>query len=402
MDHRLIANIEKAFDWSGPRGLGREFSRGRLPEPDLCTRLLTPMRLLDLVMRRSLAPHRLQCLVDGEFLHPHRYLTTATARRGESVKADMSRLGALLKSGCTLVVDQVNTYDPTMEVACRALQWWTRELVQVNTYLTTGEAAGFKLHWDDHDVIIVQLAGEKAWEVRGTSRTAPMYRDAQPNPDPPSDVIWSGTLRTGDVIHIPRGCWHWATRQKKGDGYSLHVTFGMTKRTGVHWLSWLADQSREQELFRHDIDRTGSPSKPPGQRKAFVEAAMALLAQNPVSDFLAAREHQQPSSRHVTTHGLFGAPAEVACITAFPPDVQRTDDAVTVRAAGREIVFAESAWPALHPLLSGRPVAIDKVTADTGVDTAGLAKVLVDEGICAELTRELASGYAGLLMPEDH
>lgn len=400
MDHRLVTNIENALDWSGPEALGREFARGSLPERDLCSRLLTPTRLCDLVMRRSLPAHRLQCLVDGEFLHPNRYLTTATARQGQSVMADMQRLGSLMKAGCTLVVDQVNTYDPIMEVACRALQWWARELVQVNTYLTTGEAAGFKLHWDDHDVLIVQLAGEKAWEVRPASRPVPMYRDAAPNLDPPSDVIWKGTMRAGDVIHIPRGCWHRATRQKKGDGYSLHVTFGLTKRTGVHWLSWLADQSRREELFRHDIDRAESPSKPPGQPKAFVEAAMALLAQNPVSDFLAARQQQQPPARHVVTHGLFGALSEVVCITEFPPDVRQADDAVTVRAAGREIVFTGSAWPALRPLLSGRPVFIEKVAAETGVDAAALAKVLVDEAICAELTRELALGYSGLLMPE--
>lgn len=402
MDHRLVAGVENALGWSGPDGLGREFVRGKLPESDLCGRLLTPTRLLDLVMRRSLAPHRLQCLVDGEFVHPHDYLATAAARRGQSPMADMRRLGELLRSGCTLVVDEVNTYDPTMEVTCRALQWWSRELVQVNTYLTTGEAAGFKLHWDDHDVIIVQLAGEKSWEVRGTSRPVPMYRDAAPNPDPPSEVIWSGALRAGDVMHIPRGCWHQATRKKRGSGYSLHVTFGLTKRTGVHWLAWLADQSRQQELFRHDLNRWNAPSEQAASQRELNQATARLIADAPWLDYLRAREEQTPPARHVATHGVFGAPAEVVCITEFQPDVQRTENAVTVRAAGREIVFAESARPALCRLLNGRPVAIDKVTADTGVDAVALAKILVDEDICAELTSELASGYAGLLMPEAH
>lgn len=99
MDHRLVAGVEKALGWAGPDALGREFVRGKLPERDLCARLLTPTRLLDLVMRRSLAPHRLQCLVNGELLHPHHYLTTATARRGQSTMADMSRLGELLPLG---------------------------------------------------------------------------------------------------------------------------------------------------------------------------------------------------------------------------------------------------------------------------------------------------------------
>ncbi|MGH3620375.1 MAG: JmjC domain-containing protein [Sciscionella sp.] len=140
-------------------------------------------------------------------------------------------------------MDQSNAYDPTMEVACRALQWWSRETVQVNIYLTTGDAAGFDLHWDDHDVIIVQLAGEKTWEVRGLSRPVPMFRDAVPNYEPSEEIVWAGVMNTGDMMHIPRGYWHQATRQDRGDGFSLHVTFGFHKQTGVNWLTWLADQA---------------------------------------------------------------------------------------------------------------------------------------------------------------
>src|SRR5205823_9167280 len=105
-------------------------------------------------------------------------------------------------------------------------------------------ASGFRLHWDDHDVLIVQLAGEKQWEVRGPSRTAPLYRDADRNDQPSDDIVWAGTMRVGDVMHIPRGYWHQATRNGNGAGKSLHMTFGFAKRTGVSWLSWLADWSR--------------------------------------------------------------------------------------------------------------------------------------------------------------
>jgi hypothetical protein len=60
-----------------------------------------------------------------------------------------------------------------------------------------------------------------------------MERDAAPNLEPSTELIWSGTLRPGDVMHIPRGWWHQATRTGTGDGFSLHATFGLTQRTGI-------------------------------------------------------------------------------------------------------------------------------------------------------------------------
>jgi hypothetical protein len=61
VDHHLVDLIEKALGWHGPQPLGCAFARGRMPEQDLCARLLTPTRLLDLIMRRSLSAPQLRC-----------------------------------------------------------------------------------------------------------------------------------------------------------------------------------------------------------------------------------------------------------------------------------------------------------------------------------------------------
>lgn len=401
MDHRLISGIEKALGWSGADQLGKEFARGSLPDFDVCSRLLTPTKMLDLVMRRSLAPHRLRCLANGSDVHPQDYFTMFEARRGHAMQmADMRRIGLLLKAGCTLVLNETNTYDPAMEVACRALQWWTHELAQVNVYLTTGKAAGFQLHWDDHDVLIVQLAGEKSWEVRGTSRPVPMYRDAAPNPNPPDEIVWSGTVQAGDVMHIPRGYWHQATREDRGDGYSLHATFGFTKRTGVHWLNWLADQARAEEVFRNDLNRWGSPDEQAYQQRVLFDRADCLLTAHPATEFLKLRERQQPPARHIATHGVFGPPESVVCMTEFLPDIEVHGALVVVRAGGKEITLQAIALSAVRLLLSGEPVNVDAVSETTGVDAVELAEVFLTEGICGEVTPELLSGYAGLVTSE--
>lgn len=398
MEHRLITAIEKALGWAGPSLLGTTFAQGALSDIDICERLLTPTGLLDLVMRRSLTTYGLRCLVDGVDLNPREYIGLSPARRGQSVPmADMRRLGQLLKSGCTLILDMAHLFDPTLEVSCRALQWWAHELVQVNVYLTTGDAAGFNLHWDDHDVLVVQLAGEKSWEVRGTSRPVPMYRDAASNPTPPEAVLWRGTMQAGDVMHMPRGYWHRATREQRGEGYSLHATFGFTKRTGVHWLNWLADQARAHELFRTDLDRWSSADQQHTGHLNMVDDAVRLVATHSPAAFLAAREQHQPVARQVTTHGLFGTPATVVCVTEFPPDIQADSELVVVRAGGKEIQLQAKALPAVRLLLSGEPVNVAEVGETTEVDAAELADVFVAEGICGEVTAALAASYAGWL-----
>ncbi|MFJ5775005.1 JmjC domain-containing protein [Streptomyces sp. NPDC093094] len=393
MEHRLISAIEAALGWSGAEALGKEFVRGSMDDPALVSRIMTPNRLLDVAMRRSLNRPQFRCFQKGEEVHPAIYYTDSVSPRGQSISmVNMRSLGRLLREGATVIMDQANIFDPTMEVACRALQWWSRERVQVNAYLTTNDASGFPLHWDDHDVVIVQLAGEKEWEVRATSRPVPMYRDADPNSTPSDEIIWSGLMRTGDVMHIPRGHWHQATRTGSGSGKSLHVTFGITKRTGASWLAWLADWCREREIFRHDLDRrhgTGTA--------ALTEAAAQLVSERPPADFFDAYEQATTLPRHVPFLDVLGPLDAVVCTTHFPPQLQERGETVDVVASGKKLTLAAKALPALRLLLSGKPVALEQATAVVGAEVAEVAEILVEEELCAVLTPELFSGYTGLV-----
>src|SRR6185312_4224436 len=185
MDHRLVTGIEKAFAWHGPVGLGTTLVRGWIEDEDLPARLITPYGLLELIMRRHLANPQLCMYAEGKALHPSPFLTNFVSRRRQaSRRADMAAVGRILNEGGTAILDTINMFDPTLEIACRALGWWSGETVTVNAYLAVGETAGFDIHWDDHDVICVQIAGSKSWEVRGPSRLAPMYRDTEDNLEP--------------------------------------------------------------------------------------------------------------------------------------------------------------------------------------------------------------------------
>ncbi|MEV5382050.1 cupin domain-containing protein [Streptomyces sp. NPDC052721] len=394
MEHQLISAVEEALGWNGPDELGEGFARGSMRDPALAHRVLSPNRLLDIAMRRSLSRPQFRCFQKGVEVHPAVYCTDSVSPRGQSISmVDMRGLGRLLGEGATLILDQVNVFDPTMEVACRALQWWSHERVQVNAYLTTNDAEGFPLHWDDHDVVIVQLAGEKQWEVRTASRKVPMYRDCDPNDTPSDEIIWSGVLRAGDVMHIPRGHWHRATRTGSGPGKSLHVTFGITRRTGASWLAWLADWCREDEVFRYDLDRTQGA----GSSEPLIEAAGRLIKERTPTDFLAAYEEETTLPRHVPFLDVLGPLDAVVCTTHFAPRLRECGEAVDVVASGKKLTFATKALPALRLLLSGRPVPLDRAATVVGAEVTEVAEILVKEELCAVLTPELSSGYTGLV-----
>lgn len=253
---------------------------------------------------------------------------------------NMDRLARLLRDGVTLVLDQVNVYDPAAEVASRALQWWSRETVQVNAYLTTGAEDGFHLHWDDHDVIVVQAFGSKRWEVRPSTRRYPMFRDAERSNDPPEEVIWQGEVHAGDVLHIPRGYWHAATREGlDADGASLHLTWGFVKRTGAHWATWAGDWTRENEVFRRDLMRSGGLDAA-AQETELGEAFAAFIAAHPARGYLRRRERETPPSRHIPhLPTLLGPATMVVCVAAYPPEVIESNGGIEVHAARRKIRF---------------------------------------------------------------
>lgn len=74
------------------------------------------------------------------------------------------------------------------------------------------------------------------------------------------------------------------------------------------------------------------------------------------------------------------------------------DGQAVITAAGKKVTAPSDTMSALERLLSGCPANVKDVTAATGIDAAALADVLLEHGICAEVTPDLARGYAGMMI----
>lgn len=166
-------------------------------------------------------------------------------------RIDPLRLMARFDAGATLVVSQFHDQHPPLGAFCRGLEKVFLHAVQANCYLTPPGAQGFRRHFDTHDVLVLQVQGEKdwllwpgadpvAWPTRRTpwdSRSMAPPKDAAPH---------ALTLRPGEMLYLPRGLLHEARGQAAGEA-SLHVTVGLLEPSWAEALRLLLDRLEAAE-----------------------------------------------------------------------------------------------------------------------------------------------------------
>ena len=158
-----------------------------------------------------------------------------------------------LKDGATLVLDAIDEMHPPIGRLISELEAWLRTGIQVNAYASWTSREGFGVHWDDHDVIVLQVSGRKRWRIYGNTRLAPLHDDVEFAEEEPTEIIDEFVLAPGDLLHVPRGCWH-AVAASEGEP-SLHLTCGLVTTTGVSFLRWMVNDLVEHDEIRADVPR---------------------------------------------------------------------------------------------------------------------------------------------------
>lgn len=184
---------------------------------------------------------------------------------------DVAGLQAELRDGATLVLDAVNEMHAPLRRLCAGLAAEFRAHSQANLYACWGESQGFDVHWDDHDVFVVQVEGAKRWDLYGFTRPAPLRREREPAPAPthdPRQIV----LEAGDMLYLPRGYWHAAAGLGEP---SLHLTIGLSRKTGVDLLHWLADEAMTDEAVRADLDLETDDARLGAQVAEVLRAALS-------------------------------------------------------------------------------------------------------------------------------
>jgi hypothetical protein len=162
-------------------------------------------------------------------------------------QVDPLRLFARFDAGATLVASQLQEVHAPLARFCRGLEKVFLHGVQANAYLTPPGAQGFRPHFDTHDVLVLQVEGEKAWRVwpgqplpYPTPQT-PWRNEMLPEGDAPETLI----LRPGEALYLPRGTLHDAKGQEAGA--SLHLTIGFLEPCWADALRLLLDRQEAED-----------------------------------------------------------------------------------------------------------------------------------------------------------
>ena len=130
---------------------------------------------------------------------------------------------------------------PQLDRVARALELMLHQPVTTSAFWSMGGMRA-PVHYDDHDLLVVQLLGEKRWHVANSSEL--------PNTWIPPGKVELGPhtsfdVHPGDVVYLPRGTRHSVT----SDAESLHVSIGFTPLTVREALIAALDQLS-------DVDQT--------------------------------------------------------------------------------------------------------------------------------------------------
>ncbi len=110
------------------------------------------------------------------------------------------------------------------------------------------------MHHDTHDVLVVQVAGEKRWTLYDPLLELPLkhqrYSSALGEHGPPTDDV---VLRAGDTLYLPRG---WLHEAETSQADSLHLTIGITPHTWVDAARAALAACEDEPAFRRDVARS--------------------------------------------------------------------------------------------------------------------------------------------------
>lgn len=229
---------------------------------------------------------------------------------------------AALARGCSLILDRLEDR-PSLQGLVKALEKDFNASITVEAFLTPQEAKPFSVHAAGYDLLVLQLEGERIWQLHEFSLL-------QFNPSQKKNfkfpLEWYGRtktpvfaevcLRPGDVLFIPRGMPFQAISQQ---GTCLHLDFSITS---LLWMDFLKIAAECAALHSQEVRRALPPGFVESQeicehmRRTFEEVMKVFQEVTSFDEVLAAVKRNRVTRQDFPPDGHFTQLVDSAEITA--------------------------------------------------------------------------------------
>jgi bifunctional lysine-specific demethylase and histidyl-hydroxylase NO66 len=351
----------------------------------------------ELLSTRGLRTPFLRLASEGTVLDTSRFTRSGGLGAGIADQVADDKVLAEFAAGATLVLQGLHrTWPPLIEFA-QQLSSDLGHPVQVNAYVTPASNRGFSPHYDVHDVLVLQVAGEKRWTIHAPVHEHPLadqpwtdHREAvaaQAKQPPVLDEV----LRPGDALYLPRGWLHSA--EALGDT-TIHLTVGVHATTRYDVLQALVALAADSPELRASLP-LGVDADDPRSLESDVEATVKALterlgaattadAADAVRRRIARTTRPEPiaplaqarAADRLTATDLVRLRRHAHARLQRQPDGQ-----VRIVTTNRSMTLAGDCAPALEALLDGRARAVADLPGLAPDDARALAVRLLREGI---------------------
>ena len=129
-----------------------------------------------------------------------------------------------LRCGATLSFDAIDEVHGPLTRLAQSFEGAFRGNTNINIYAGWRSCHGLDLHSDDQEIFIAQLDGRKRWLLYGLVIDDVDRTDLQGHSTPPPGAAFDEILTPGDLLYIPRGCYHLAVPMNEP---TLHLTISV-------------------------------------------------------------------------------------------------------------------------------------------------------------------------------
>lgn len=310
---------------------------------------------------------------------------------------DVVKACQLFAAGATLVVQEAHKRLDKLATMCRELERDIGAPFQCNLYVTPADSKGFDTHYDTHDVLLLQIAGSKEWEIFDSPIRLPLSgQPYDPNLHQVGPATMSFVLNAGDFVYIPRGFLHQA---RSRDEISAHVTVGVLP---YRWSDVIIEAIAQVCLSDPELRRAlpvgvGHSAFDLVSARRIFENLLSRVCEQATPDrvldrlaneFVVSRRASLPGQMAQALQSRYLSSADEVGVR--PASIYRVDadgDQIYVKSHGREIMLPVETRDALIFALENQRYCVRDLPGNLDDEAKViLVKRLIDEGLVWKLS----------------